>query len=190
MINCKFVKIVNGLKNKAYSLSKNPKLEDYDVFFRGEDEIPTDYQWDARGEYDGWLQFRWGDKKNTLDYVEPPKEERPGIDEYFNVWDDAKETYIRKKLRVVYIDWDEELPKPQKGITYLRPNKEPVVFPGEFGYKGDYSLQEWSLSEEVTSDEYIDNGGTFKPKEAKNSLGDLLGDDNPLMKLKKQLENK
>lgn len=25
------------------------------------------------GEYEGWLQFRWGDRKNALDYVEPEK---------------------------------------------------------------------------------------------------------------------
>ena len=62
-----------------------------------------------------------------------------------------------KKLRVVYVDWNAELPKPERGITYLRPNKEPVIFPGEYGYEGDYSLQEWSLSEEVAGDEYLDN---------------------------------
>jgi hypothetical protein len=30
MINCKFIKIINGLKNRAYSLSKNTKLQDYE----------------------------------------------------------------------------------------------------------------------------------------------------------------
>ena len=189
MINNKVIKIVNDIKHCGFTFDSKITLDKLDVLFRGENEIPEDYIWDKRGEYDGWLQFRWGDKKNALDYVEPPKEERPGIDEYFNVWDEAKETYIRKKLRVVYVGWDEELPKPQKGITYLRPNKEPVIFPGEYGYEGDYSLQEWSLSEEIAGDEYLDNGGTFKLKEAKNSLADMLGDNNPLMKLKKQLEN-
>ena len=189
MINNKIIKVVNDIKHFGYIIDNKPSLTVTDVLFRGEDEIPEDYIWDKRGEYDGWLQFRWGDKKNALDYVEPEKEERPGIDEYFNVWDEAKEIYIRKKLRVVYVDWDEELPKPQKGITYLRPNKEPVIFPGEYGYEEDYSIQEWSLSEEVASDEYLDNGGTFKHKEAKNSLADILGDNNLLMKLKKQLEN-
>jgi hypothetical protein len=189
MINNKVIKIVNDIKHCGFTFDSKITLDKLDVLFRGEDEIPEDYIWDKRGEYDGWLQFRWGDKKNALDYVEPEKEERPGIDEYFNVWDEAKETYIRKKLRVVYVGWDEELPKPQKGITYLRPNKEPVIFPGEYGYEGDYSLQEWSLSEEIAGDEYLDNGGTFKLKEAKNSLADMLGDNNPLMKLKKQLEN-
>jgi hypothetical protein len=189
MINNKIIKIVNNIKHCGFTFDSKITLDTLDVLFRGEDEIPEDYIWDKRGEYNGWLQFRWGDKKNALDYVEPPKKERPGVDEYFNVWDEAKETYVRKKLRVVYVDWNDELPKPEKGITYLRPNKEPVIFPGEYGYEGDYSLQEWSLSEEVAGNEYLDNGGTFKPEETKNSLADMLGDDNPLMKLKKQLEN-
>ena len=139
MINNKIIKIVNTIKHCGFTFDSKITLDILDVLFRGEDEIPDDYIWDMRGEYDGWLQFRWGDKKNALDYVEPPKKERPGVDEYFNVWDEAKETYIRKKLRVVYVDWNDELPKPEKGITYLRPNKEPVIFPGEYGYEGDYS---------------------------------------------------
>jgi len=183
MINCKFIKIVNGLNNKICTLSKTPDLHDYDLFFRGEDEIPTDYQWDVRGEYEGWLQFRWGDGKNAIGYVEPTKE-RPGKDEYVNVWDESKDTYIRKKIRVVRVDWKDPLPKPEKGITYLRPNNEPVIFPGEFGYKGDYSLQEWSLHEEIAGDEYIDNGNTLDKKESTSSIADILGENNPLLKLK------
>lgn len=184
MINNKIIKIVNTIKHCGFTFDSKITLDILDVLFRGEDEIPDDYIWDMRGEYDGWLQFRWGDKKNALDYVEPPKKERPGVDEYFNVWDEAKETYIRKKLRVVYVDWNDELPKPEKGITYLRPNKEPVIFPGEYGYEGDYSLQEWSLSEEVAGDEYIDNGNTLNKKNTTSSIADILGKDNPLLKLK------
>lgn len=52
------------------------KTTDYkrimDLFFRGEDEIPADYEWDD-GEYEGWLQFRWGDGKNAIGYIEPTK---------------------------------------------------------------------------------------------------------------------
>lgn len=40
-----------------------------DRFFRGENEIPKDYKWSA-GEYDGWLQFRWGNGKNSVEYGE------------------------------------------------------------------------------------------------------------------------
>jgi len=183
MINNKFIKIVNGLNNKVCCLSKNPELKDYDMFFRGEDEIPHDYKWDIRGEYLGWLQYRWGDGKNAIGYVEPTKE-RPGKDEYVNVWDESKDTYIRKKIRVVRVDWKDPLPKPEKGITYLRPNNEPVIFPGEFGFEGDYSLQEWALSEEIAGDEYINKGNTLDKKESTSSIADILGDNNPLLKLK------
>jgi len=44
------------------------QLKMMDDFFRKDDEIPDDYQW-ADGEYAGWLQFRWGDKKNAVKYT-------------------------------------------------------------------------------------------------------------------------
>jgi len=190
MINNKIIKVINEVRHFGYTINNKTSLIIQDVLFRGEDEIPVDYIWDERGEYNGWLQFRWGDGKNSIGYVEEPKKERPGKDEYFNVWDDSKEIYVRKKIRVVRVDWNDPLPKPEKGITYLRPNNEPVIFPGEFGYKGDYSLQEWSLHEEIAGDEYIDNGNTLDKKESTSSIADILGDNNPLLKLKKQLENK
>lgn len=43
-----------------------------DNYFRGDDEIPEGYVW-HQGEYEGWLQYRWGDGKNALDYVAPKK---------------------------------------------------------------------------------------------------------------------
>ena len=46
-----------------------------DYLFRGPDEIPKGYEWDD-GEYEGWLQFRWGDGKNTIGYVEPQKSKK------------------------------------------------------------------------------------------------------------------
>lgn len=184
MINNKIIKIVNTIKHCGFTFDNKIKLEYLDVLFRGEDEIPDNYIWDMRGEYDGWLQFRWGDKKNALDYVEPPKKERPGVDEILEVYNEATDSYVKRKFRVVYVDWNDPLPKPQKGITYLRPNKEPVMFPGEFGFENDYSLQEWSLSEEIAGDEYLDNGRTFKHESTSNSLANMLGDDNPLFKLK------
>ena len=36
-----------------------------DEFFRGENEIPKNYVFDT-GEYEGWLQYRWGDGKNAI----------------------------------------------------------------------------------------------------------------------------
>lgn len=64
-------KIIKWSKNGMIYNSKksdNP-LVLKDKFFRGEDEIPKDYEWDI-GEYEGWLQFRWGDGKNAIGYVE------------------------------------------------------------------------------------------------------------------------
>lgn len=62
--------------DKTYSFNnmntKMNKLYIKDYLFRGEDEISPDYIWD-NGEYEGWLQFRWGDGKNAIDYVEPEK---------------------------------------------------------------------------------------------------------------------
>ena len=36
-----------------------------DELFRGENEIPKNYVFDT-GEYEGWLQYRWGDGKNAI----------------------------------------------------------------------------------------------------------------------------
>lgn len=54
---CKFRKYSNTLSLK-------------DDFFRKENEIPKNYKWD-NGEYEGWLQYRWGDGKNAIDYKKP-----------------------------------------------------------------------------------------------------------------------
>ena len=37
-----------------------------DIFLRGDDEVPENYKWDC-GEYTGWLQFRWGDGRNSIE---------------------------------------------------------------------------------------------------------------------------
>lgn len=49
----------------VYKTTNILKLKD--TFFRGEDEVPKDYKW-KNGEYEGWLQYRWGDGKNAIDY--------------------------------------------------------------------------------------------------------------------------
>ena len=161
MIEHKFIKVVNGLHMSSYTVSSiKPILEDYDMFFRGEDEIPVDYLWDDRGEYEGWLQFRWGDRKNAIDYVEPEKKEKS------------------KSPKVVIVNWDDPLPERIKGVKYMRPNKEPVLFPGDFGYEGDEdNSNPWSLAEEIAYSEYEEEIKT-------SSIADLLGDNNPLLKLK------
>lgn len=67
----KIVKIGHdGIYNEhAYFVGNYKKeyvtLKMLDEYFRGDDEIPKDYKWDL-GEYDGWLQFRWGDGRNAV----------------------------------------------------------------------------------------------------------------------------
>ena len=56
----------------VYKLSEANALEVRDYFFRNVDEVPDNYEFDD-GEYEGWLQFKWGDGKNAIGYVEPPK---------------------------------------------------------------------------------------------------------------------
>ena len=40
-----------------------------DWLFRKDDEIPSDYKW-SNGEYEGWLQYRWGNGLNAVKYGE------------------------------------------------------------------------------------------------------------------------
>jgi hypothetical protein len=142
-----------------------------DRFFRDPTEIPDDYAWDDPEEYDGWLQYRWGDGKNSLTYREPSgsKEERHGTLRREEVWSEALERYVTTTRRVMVIPWESELPKErQKGVDYVRPNGEPVRWPGEFGYDNDYSLRPWSLEEEAVEVDHYEN------KEATNILRDSL----------------
>ena len=78
-----------------YNISKKDNaLRIKDYLFRGKDEIPKDYEWDD-GEYEGWLQFRWGDGKNAIDYVEPEKPAKPKEEEYIDKeeWENGIEDY-------------------------------------------------------------------------------------------------
>lgn len=75
---------------------KTNRLYIKDYVFRGENEIPKNYHWD-NGEYEGWLQFRWGDGKNAIDYVEPTKTEKPkeqeDVIENTKDWENTIEDY-------------------------------------------------------------------------------------------------
>ncbi len=60
--------------DSLFDLKRNAStLRQRDYVFRGPDEIPKDYVWDD-GEYEGWLQYRWGDGKNAIGYEEKHKE--------------------------------------------------------------------------------------------------------------------
>lgn len=70
------IKIGNdGLKEYGKKISLAMK----DYYLRKPGEIPEDYKFECRPEYDGWLQYRWGNRKNAVDYVEPPKPKRENI---------------------------------------------------------------------------------------------------------------
>lgn len=63
---------------------KNLALKDH--YFRGDNEIPKDYVWDGKEEYQGWLKFRWGDGSNAIDKyrARKAKEEEHRQKEYAN----------------------------------------------------------------------------------------------------------
>ena len=55
-----------GDKHPEFNSNYKTDLRLKDVLFRRNDEIPENYKWD-NGEYDGWLQFRWGNGLNAID---------------------------------------------------------------------------------------------------------------------------
>lgn len=60
-------KIVNMVGDKHPDFKNYKKdLEPLDILFRKPGEIPEDYKWDD-GEYEGWLQFRWGNGLNAIE---------------------------------------------------------------------------------------------------------------------------
>lgn len=62
------------------SINNYKEIRDY--FFRDPEVCPDDYRW-RRGEWEGWLQFRWGDGKNAIGYVEPPKQKKKTQEELY-----------------------------------------------------------------------------------------------------------
>lgn len=55
----------DGIYDYHKNSSELVNLRMLDQLFRGEDEIPKNYVFDI-GEYEGWLQYRWGDGKNAI----------------------------------------------------------------------------------------------------------------------------
>lgn len=47
-----------------------------DFYLRKPGEIPEDYNFECDAEYEGWLQYRWGNRMNAVDYVAPPKPQK------------------------------------------------------------------------------------------------------------------
>ena len=89
------------------NLSKRDSmLRQKDYLFRGHDEIPKNYKWDV-GEYEGWLQYRWGDRKNALDYVEPEKpkkEKKEEVEDDYDWQDCWALTTGTEEQRQFYLD--------------------------------------------------------------------------------------
>ena len=55
-----------GVDHPEFTKQYKQNLAIRDALFRGKDEIPKDYKWDI-GEYEGWLQFRWGNGLNAIE---------------------------------------------------------------------------------------------------------------------------
>lgn len=90
----KFVQF-GGIGLKDYSIqdmkARKPIL--MDLIFRKPEEIPEGYSWDE-GEYEGWLQFRWGDGKNAIGYVEPKKPKEKGEEPFYYPGRNEIEDYL------------------------------------------------------------------------------------------------
>jgi len=84
--------------------SKTDKRVLKDILFRGPGEVPEGYKWD-NGEYEGWLQYRWGDGKNAVGYVEKNTSKNttynnePLEDDYEDWEDSVEDEYIRKETK-------------------------------------------------------------------------------------------
>lgn len=64
-----------GHDHPEFTKQYKQNLELRDVLFRGKDEIPEDYKWD-NGEYQGWLQFRWGNGLNAIEKEDEINEQK------------------------------------------------------------------------------------------------------------------
>ena len=84
MVECKAIRVggygFNCQNHICYDTCKliNNSMDARDYFFRDPEVCPDEYPWE-NGEYKGWLQFRWGDGKNAIGYVEPPKEKKKKV---------------------------------------------------------------------------------------------------------------
>lgn len=91
--------IINKLK-----IANTPACRDY--FFRDTDKVPDDYDFDY-GEYEGWLQYQWGDHKNAIDYVAPPKQKKSKVENQEmdeSTFDESYENYEADLLENKFAD--------------------------------------------------------------------------------------
>jgi hypothetical protein len=85
MQECKAIKVggygFNCTNYKCYDSCRtiNTDKAEKDYFFRDPEVCPDEYEW-KQGEYKGWLQFKWGDGKNAIGYVEPPKPKKKEVE--------------------------------------------------------------------------------------------------------------
>lgn len=59
------VRVSHDIHPEFMNYKKDLKLKD--ILFRKPGEVPEGYKWDGEGEYQGWLQFRWGNGLNAIE---------------------------------------------------------------------------------------------------------------------------
>lgn len=98
-----------GLRNYSIQDMKSRKPILMDLIFRKPGEIPEGYKWDE-GEYEGWLQFRWGDGKNAIGYVEPKKQKEKEEDEpfYYPGRDEIENYLVGDELQDKFDDMEDK----------------------------------------------------------------------------------
>lgn len=64
-----------------------------DFYLRKPGEIPEDYNFECNAEYEGWLQYRWGNRMNAVDYVAPKKDLTPKESHKLDIYDGCEEDY-------------------------------------------------------------------------------------------------
>ena len=171
------VKSMNEFRYGAWFLSKKNYKNVMDFYFRKPNEIPKDYEWDE-GEYDGWIQYRWGDGKNAIGYVEPEPEkserELQNVQKVkLKLWNSINEDYEHKTINYVIVERDTELPKRLPYISYFYPDFEPVLW--EDGYDDNIDLGIYSdLTEELKRHKHFRENPEKYNKEAKQRLGEFF----------------
>lgn len=106
--------------NSHFHIVKTPKdinksLEFKDYLFRDPNIVPDMYKWND-GEYEGWLQFKWGDGKNAINYVKPVKQKisKQKTEEDNSLSDDSNENYEDYEIDLIENKFADLLDKETK----------------------------------------------------------------------------